>query len=62
MFEQMTKLDHSLYLESFLPGFWKLQYAGIDAEAAISVLDGRIFLGVSGSAVKKSDPDNTIKA
>ncbi|MEW6602256.1 MAG: YjbH domain-containing protein, partial [Nitrospirota bacterium] len=39
-------------------GLLEIQYAGVDGEVAMSVLDGRIFLGVGGSAVKKRDMDS----
>jgi hypothetical protein len=60
MFEQVMKLTPLIY-GKLSAGLLELQYAGIDAETAISVFDGRIFLGLSGSAVKKTDPDNILK-
>ena len=39
-------------------GLLEIEYAGIDGEVAIPVLDGRFLLGISGSAVKKRDTDN----
>jgi hypothetical protein len=60
MFEQVNKLTPYIY-GKLSAGFLEVQYAGLDAETAMSVFDGRIFLGVSGSAVKKTDPDNVLK-
>lgn len=60
MFEQVMELAPPVY-GKLSAGFLEVQYAGIDAETAISVLDGRIFLGISGSAVKKTDPDILFK-
>ncbi|RJQ17464.1 MAG: hypothetical protein C4560_08545 [Nitrospiraceae bacterium] len=42
-------------------GILEAQYAGVDMEVAMPVLDGRILLGLSGSAVKKREPDNPVK-
>jgi hypothetical protein len=60
MFDQTAKITSTIF-GKFSAGFLETQYAGIDGEAAISVLDGRIFLGVSGSAVKKRDPDDMLR-
>jgi len=59
MFEQIMKIA-PLY-GRLSAGFLELEYAGVDAETAVSVLDGRVFLGISGSAVKKIDPDVLFK-
>jgi len=60
MLDQVTKITPVLF-GKVSAGFLETQYAGIDGEAAISILDGRILIGVSGSAVKKRDPDNMLK-
>ncbi len=60
MFEQISKSNHSLYSKVSI-GFLEVEYAGVDAELAIPVLDGRIYMGLSGSAVKKRDADNPFK-
>lgn len=52
MFDQIKRLTPKIYAKASA-GFLEVQYAGIDAEVAMPVLDGRIFLGLSGSAVKK---------
>ncbi|HDY71545.1 MAG TPA: hypothetical protein ENH50_07715 [Nitrospirae bacterium] len=60
MFTQVKTLFPSLY-GSISAGLLELQYAGVDAEIATPVLDGRIYLGISGSAVKKRSPDNPLE-
>lgn len=57
MFDQVQRLTPVIY-GRVSAGLLEVQYAGIDVEAAMPVLDGRLFLGVSGSAVKKRSPDN----
>ncbi len=54
LFDQIKKLTPHIY-GKVSAGFLEVQYAGIDAEVAMPVLDGRILLGLSGSAVKKRD-------
>ncbi len=41
-------------------GLLELMYAGFDAETAVPVMDGRFLLGISGSAVKKRDPEEPL--
>ena len=60
MFDQIIKLTPGIY-GKLSGGILEVQYAGIDAEVAMPVLDGRIFLGLSGSAVKKRDPDDPLR-
>ncbi len=60
MFDQIQKLTPDTYLK-FSAGLLEVQYAGIDAEAAKPFFNGRILLGLSGSAVKKRDVDNPFK-
>ncbi len=57
MIDQLKRLTPTLYAK-FSAGLLETQYAGLDAEAAMPVFNGRIFLGLSGSAVKKRDPGN----
>jgi len=52
MFDQITKLSPHIY-GKFSAGLLEIQYAGIDGEIATPILDGRVFLGLGGSAVKK---------
>lgn len=60
MFDQINKLAPNLY-GKVSAGLLEVQYAGVDAEIAVPVLDGRIFFGISGSAVKKRAPDNLLE-
>lgn len=55
MFDQMERLTSNLYAR-LAAGLLEVQYAGLDAEVAVPLLNGRIFLGLSGSAVKKRAP------
>jgi opacity protein-like surface antigen len=56
MFDQIYKAGYELY-GRVSAGYLEIQYAGLDAEIAKPVLDGRILLGLSGSIVKKRDPE-----
>ncbi len=60
MYEQVAILAPAIY-GKISTGFLETQYAGVDAEIAAPVLDGRIYLGISGSAVKKRSPDNPLE-
>ncbi|NOZ68746.1 MAG: YjbH domain-containing protein [Deferribacteres bacterium] len=60
MFDQTGKLSPDIF-GRFSAGLLEVQYAGIDAEIAMPVLDGRILLGLSGSAVRKRRRDNPFK-
>ncbi len=60
LFDQIHKSEHELY-GKFSAGLLEVQYAGLDAEIAKPILDGRIFLGLGGSIVKKRDTDNPFK-
>ncbi len=60
MFEQIERVTHGAFAK-FSAGLLEVQYAGIDAEVAAPVLDGRMLLGLSGSMVKKRDADNPFK-
>jgi hypothetical protein len=52
MFDQITRLSPYMY-GKISAGLLEIQYAGIDGEVAAPIFDGRVLLGVSGSAVKK---------
>ncbi len=56
LFDQIYNSGRGLY-GKVSAGLLEIQYAGIDAEAAMPLYDGRILIGISGSAVKKRDPD-----
>jgi hypothetical protein len=57
LFDQIYKTENDLY-GKVSAGFLEIQYAGIDAEIAKPFFDGRILLGIGGSAVRKRDPDD----
>jgi hypothetical protein len=57
LFEQIFKTGRGIYARA-AGGLLEIQYAGIDAEIAKAILNGRVLLGVSGSAVKKRDHNN----
>lgn len=59
MFDQMGKTAHVMYGRIGV-GWLEVEYAGLDAEAAMPLWDGRILVGVSGSAVKKRAPDTVL--
>lgn len=56
MFDQINRLTPHLYTR-VAAGALEIQYAGLDAEVAAPILDGRMLLGLSGSAVKKRAPE-----
>ncbi|NOZ70047.1 MAG: YjbH domain-containing protein, partial [Deferribacteres bacterium] len=60
MFDQTGKLSPDIF-GRFSAGLLEVQYAGVDAEIAMPVFDGRILLGLSGSAVRKRRRDNPFK-
>jgi len=60
MFEQILKFKHEIYGKVAL-GLLEVQYAGIDGELAKPLFGGRIFAGISGSAVKKRDSEDPFK-
>ena len=60
MAEQILKTDHEIY-SKFAAGYLEVEYAGLDVEFAKPILDGRILVGVGGSAVRKRDPDSPFK-
>jgi len=60
MFEQILKTQDPLY-GRFSAGLLEVEYAGIDGEVAMPLFRGRILAGVSGSAVRKRDPQDPFK-
>jgi hypothetical protein len=60
MMEQVEKFPWQTY-GRVSAGLLETQYAGIDAEAAKPFFGGRLLLGVSGSVVKKRDPDQLFR-
>lgn len=60
LFEQITRLTPVLY-GRLAGGLLEVQYAGIDGEIAFPLFDGRLLLGISGSAVKKRESENPLK-
>ncbi len=56
MAEQFAKFPRQVYARASA-GLLETQYAGIDAEVAKPLFGGRLMLGLSGSVVKKRDPD-----
>lgn len=60
MFEQIGKTKYGIH-GKVAAGLLETQYAGLDAEIAVPLFDGRIMAGVSGSLVKKRDPGNPLK-
>jgi hypothetical protein len=57
MFEQIHKFGQEIY-GRVAAGFLEIEYAGLDAEVAKPLMHGRFLVGLSGSIVKKRDPDN----
>ena len=60
MFEQILKTRYEIY-GKVAAGLLEIEYAGLDAEMATTLLGGRILAGVGGSLVKKRDPSNPFK-
>ncbi len=59
LFDQVVKADAPLF-GRMAAGWLEIEYAGADAEAAIPLLDGRIYAGAGGSLVRKRDPHNAL--
>jgi hypothetical protein len=57
MFDQIHKMNHSIY-GRLSAGLLEVQYAGLDGEVAMPLFKGRLYAGISGSAVKKREPAN----
>ncbi|MFH1146261.1 MAG: YjbH domain-containing protein [Pseudomonadota bacterium] len=55
LFDQIERITPRVF-GRFSAGLLEIQYAGFDGELAAPVLDGRVMLGLSGSAVKKRAP------
>ena len=60
MFEQILKTRYEIY-GKVAAGLLEIEYAGLDAEMATTLLGGRILAGLGGSLVKKRDPSNPFK-
>jgi hypothetical protein len=60
LFDQVVKLDGGLY-GKISAGLLEIEYAGVDAEVARPFFDGRLLVGISGSAVKKRAPDELFR-
>jgi len=59
MFDQIGKAPHEVY-GRFAVGLLEIEYAGLDAAVAKPFLDGRLMVGLSGSLVKKREPDTVL--
>jgi hypothetical protein len=57
MFDQIGKTERGLYTRIAL-GYLETEYAGLDAEVALPLRNGRFLVGLQGSVVKKRDPHN----
>lgn len=60
MFNQVAKMEREVY-GRLAAGYLEIQYAGLDGEVAKPFFGGRVIVGVSGSAVRKRDPDNVFR-
>jgi hypothetical protein len=56
MYQQILKFDKEYY-GRFAGGILETEYAGIDGEVAKPFLNGRLFVGLSGSIVRKRAVD-----
>jgi hypothetical protein len=56
MYDQIRKTIHNIHMRTSV-GLLEVQYAGLDGEIAMPLFDGRFMVGLSGSLVKKRDPD-----
>jgi hypothetical protein len=59
MFEQMGRATDNIYWRGSL-GYLEIEYAGLDGEVAKPLLDGLIWVGLSGSWVKKRAVDSPL--
>lgn len=59
LFEQLYRFNPDIFTK-FAFGILETQYTGLDLEIAKPFFGGRLLLGLSGSAVKKRDPDNPL--
>lgn len=60
MGEQIVKLPHQIY-GKLAGGLLEIQYGGLDGEVAMPLFSGRLLVGLSGSLVKKRDPDDPFR-
>jgi hypothetical protein len=58
--DQIYKTEYEIY-GKLSAGLLEIEYAGLDAEVAKPVLDGRVLLGLGGSIVKKREPGEPFK-
>lgn len=61
LFNQVARLPGTSVFAKITAGILETQYAGLDLEAAMPTLGGRLLLGLGGSVVKKRDPDNPLR-
>ncbi len=59
-FEQIEKRDRGVH-GRLSAGYLEVMYAGVDAEAAIPLWNGRVFLGAGGSYVRKREPESPFR-
>jgi hypothetical protein len=57
---QTWKAGHEIYTR-LSAGILEIQYTGVDGEVAKPIFGGRLLVGLSGSAVKKRDPQSPFK-
>ncbi len=57
LFNQIYKFNYDIFGRIAM-GYLEEQYAGVDWDVAKPVMDGRFFIGLSGSVVKKREPNN----
>lgn len=57
LFNQIHKFPHNIYGRAAF-GYLEEQYAGVDWEVVKPVYDGRFFVGLAGSVVKKREPND----
>lgn len=60
MVDQINKFSGEIYTR-FSLGFLEIQYAGLDFEIAKPILNGRVFLGINSSIVKKREIGSPFK-
>ena len=58
LFEQIHKTPSPLLYGRVAAGLLEVEYAGVDAEIALPILNGRFLAGIGGSAVRKREPGN----
>ncbi|MCX8110174.1 MAG: YjbH domain-containing protein [Syntrophorhabdaceae bacterium] len=60
MFNQIFKTDQEIYTR-LAGGILEIQYSGFDGEVAKPFFNGRLYMGISSSLVKKRDIDNPLQ-